>query len=92
MVYRCETFRNHKGIIVLQSLKVSHLSIIATRFYETLKLKNRMCELCTFSQIRSYILIGKPGGVANTPALAGQSAPASGRSLGDLLKFAKISP
>ena len=55
MVYRYETFRDDKGIVVLQSLKVSHLSIISNRFYETSKSKNWICELCTFSQIRSHI-------------------------------------
>ena len=48
MVFRCETFRNDKEIVVLQSVKVSHLSIIPNRFYESPKLKNWMCELCTF--------------------------------------------
>ena len=57
MVFRRETFRNDKGIVVLQSVKVSHLSIIPNRFYESPKLKNWMCELCTFSQIRSHIAI-----------------------------------
>ena len=57
MVYRCETFKNHKEIVILQSLKISHLSIIPNRFYEVPKLKNWMCELCTFSQIRSHIAI-----------------------------------
>ena len=55
MVYRCDTFRDDKGIVVLQSLKVSHLSIISSIFYESSKLKNWMCELCTFSQIWSHL-------------------------------------
>ena len=55
MVYRYESFRDNKGIVVIQFLKVSHLSIIPNRFYETPKLKNWMCELCTFSQIQSHI-------------------------------------
>ena len=42
--------------MVLQSVKVSHLSIILNRFYESPKLKNWMCELCTFFQIRSHII------------------------------------
>ena len=54
MVYRFETFRDDKGIVVLQSLKVLHLSIIPTRFYESPKLKNGMCELCMFTQIQSH--------------------------------------
>ena len=41
VVYRLETFRDDKGIVVLQSLKVSHLiSIILNRFFELPKLKN----------------------------------------------------
>ena len=55
MVYGFETFRNDEEIVIIQSLKVSHLSIIPTRFYEFPKLKNWMCELCTFSQIQSHI-------------------------------------
>ena len=55
MVYRHETFRGDKGIVALQSLKFSHVSIIPNRFYESPKLKNWMCELCMFSQIRSHI-------------------------------------
>ena len=54
MVYRVEIFGEDRGIMVLQSLKVSHLSIIPNRFYESPKLKNWMCELCAFSQIRSH--------------------------------------
>ena len=57
MVYRFETFRNNKRIVVLQSLNDSHLSVIPNKFYESPKLKHWMCELCTFSQIRSHILM-----------------------------------
>ena len=57
MVYRHETFRDDTGIVVLQSLKVSYLSLIPNGFYELPKLKNWMCELCTFSQIRSQIIM-----------------------------------
>ena len=39
MVYRFDTFRDGKGIVVLQSLKVSHLFVIPNRFYESPKLK-----------------------------------------------------
>ena len=47
--------RDDKGIVVLQSLKFSHVSVvIPNRLYESPKLKNWMCELCTFSQIQSY--------------------------------------
>ena len=55
MVHRVETFREDSGIVVLQSRKVSHLSNISNRFYESSKLKNWMCELCTSGQIyKSY--------------------------------------
>ena len=57
MVYRFEMFRDDKGIVILQSLKVSHLSVIPNRFYESPKLKNWMCELCTLSQIHSHIFL-----------------------------------
>ena len=55
MVYRVKIFRKDRGMVVLQSLKVSHQYNIPNRFYESPKLKNWMCELCTFSQIRSHI-------------------------------------
>ena len=45
-----EVFREGRGIVVLQSLRVSHLSNIPNGFYESPKLKNWMCELCTFLQ------------------------------------------
>ena len=48
MVYRVEIFREDVGMVVLQSLKVAHQSNIPNRFYELPKLKNWMCELCTF--------------------------------------------
>ena len=54
-IYTVEIFREDRGIVVLQSLKVSHLSNVPTRFYESPKLKNWMCELCTFVQIWSQI-------------------------------------
>ena len=53
MVYKYETFWDDNGIVVLQTLKVSHLCIIPNRLYEPPNLKNWMCELCTFSQIQS---------------------------------------
>ena len=49
MENRFETFRSDKRIVALQSLQVSYLSIIHKIFYETLKLKNSMCELCMFN-------------------------------------------
>ena len=58
MIYRVEFFREDREIVVLQSLKVSHQSNIifpTHRFYVSPKLTNWMCELWTFSQIRSHI-------------------------------------
>ena len=37
MTYRYETFRSDKRIVVLQSLQVSHLSVIHKKFYELSK-------------------------------------------------------
>ena len=61
MVYGYETFRDDEGIVVLQSLKVSHLSVIPNSFYESPKLKQLMHKLCKFSQVRSqmYAFQGK---------------------------------
>ena len=35
MVYRFETFRDDKGLVVLQTLNASNLSVIPYRFYES---------------------------------------------------------
>ena len=56
MVYSFKSFRDEKEIVVLPSLKASHLSVILKGFYESPKVKNWMCELCTFSQIQSQLL------------------------------------
>ena len=40
MVYRFETLRDDKAIVILLSLKVLHLSVILDRFYELPQLKN----------------------------------------------------
>ena len=45
MEYRFETFKDDKGIVVLQAVKVYHLSVIPDKFYKSQKLKNWMCEL-----------------------------------------------
>ena len=45
MMYRFETSKDDNGIVVLQSLKVSHLSVIPDRFDESPRLKNEMCGL-----------------------------------------------
>ena len=47
MVHSVENLREDRGMVVLQSLKVSHQS----RSYELSK-KIWMCELCMFLQIR----------------------------------------
>ena len=52
---RCHICCTDRGIVALQSLQVSCLSDMYNRFYESSKLKKWMCELCTFSQIRSHI-------------------------------------
>ena len=52
---RVEIFRNDTGIVVLQFLNISHLSVIPGRIYDFPKLKKWMCELSTFSQIRSHL-------------------------------------
>ena len=56
MVYWVEIYKDDKGIVVLQFLKISHPSVIPGRIYDFSKLKKRMCELCMFSQIRSHML------------------------------------
>ena len=58
MVDRVEIFRDDKGIVVLQLLKNSHLSVIPGSIYDFADLKKWMCELCMFLQIRSHIMQG----------------------------------
>ena len=55
MTDRCETFRICRNTIPLSSLKVSNLYTVAFGFYGSSNEQNRMCELCTFSQIQSHI-------------------------------------
>ena len=55
MSYRCETFRDCGTTILLSSLKVSDLYTSPCGFYRSSNVQNRMCELCTFSQIQSQI-------------------------------------
>ena len=50
-----ETFRDCRTTIPLSFLKVSNLYTIPCGFYGSPNEQNRMCELCTFSQIRSHI-------------------------------------
>ena len=40
MVHRANIFREDRGTVVLKSLKVSHLSKIPNRFYESSNLKD----------------------------------------------------
>ena len=71
MVLRFQTFRDDKVILVLQFLKVSHLSVLPKRCYELLNLKNWMCEQCTFSQIQSQLLVHNYNLIAiNVPCLS----------------------
>ena len=55
LVYKFETFKDDKGILVQQYLKVSCLFVILDRFYELRMLGHWMCELFMFSQLQSYI-------------------------------------
>ena len=59
MVDMVEIFRVDKGIVVLQFLKIVHQSVIPGRIYDFPNLKKWMCELCTFSQIRSQLMNDK---------------------------------
>ena len=52
---RLETFRIYRATIPLSFLQILDLYTVPTRFYESLNEENRMCELCTFSQIQSHI-------------------------------------
>ena len=52
---RCDTSKDCRTTIPLSTLKVSYLYIIPCGFYESPNEQNRMCELCTFSQIQSQI-------------------------------------
>ena len=56
MTGRCKIFRNCRTTIPLSSLKISTLCIILCGFYTSPNAQNRMCELCTFSQIWSQLL------------------------------------
>ena len=54
-IARCEIYRNCWTTIPLATWQVLNLYIIPCGFYGSPNEKNRMCELCTFSQIRSQI-------------------------------------
>ena len=68
MTYRCETLRDCRMTIPLSSLKVSDLYTDPCGFYRSSNEQNRMCELCTFSQIRSHITVAVKK-VAQKPAV-----------------------
>ena len=54
---RLVTYRSYGTTIPLLSLKISDLHTVPNRFYESWNVENRMSELCTFSQIRSHIIM-----------------------------------
>ena len=47
------------GIVELATIpqSVQQISYFPIKFYESLKVQNRMCELCTFSQNRTHMLL-----------------------------------
>ena len=57
MMDTLETFRSYRATIPLSFLQMLDLCIVLSGFYESMNEKNRMCELCTFSQIRSQICL-----------------------------------
>ena len=57
---RSEMYWTNRGKVALQSLQVSCLSDMHSRFYESSKLKKWMFELCTFLQIWSHISMLQP--------------------------------
>ena len=60
LVYKFETFKGDKRILIPQYLKVSCLFIILDRFYESQKLKHWICELCMFFQVQLHIFFKMP--------------------------------
>ena len=52
-----EAFRTYRGSIPLSFLQILDLYTVPIRFYVSLNEENRMCELCTFSQIQSHMCI-----------------------------------
>ena len=56
-MHRLVTYRVYgdTGTIPLLPL---HISLILNRFYKSLNVENQMCELCTFSQLVTYIFQG----------------------------------
>ena len=56
MTDKCKIFKDCRTAILLPYLKISTLCTIPCGFYASPNAQNRMCELCTFSQIQSQIL------------------------------------
>ena len=54
---RHETYRDCRATIPLLVQKILDPDVVPIMCYEPLNVQNRMCELCTFSQIRSHISI-----------------------------------
>ena len=79
-IHRCETFRDCRTTISVSSLKVSHLYTIPCSFYESPNEKNWMCELCTFSQIRSHMEVEKVKAIIILVYLAHICSPRSSRT------------
>ena len=60
MFYTYQTGMKLAGIVVLATIpqsvqQISDLSVFPIMFDEPWNAQNRMCELCTFSQIRSKL-------------------------------------
>ena len=75
MTDRCEIFRNCRTTIPLSFLKLSTLCTIPYGFYASPNAQNRMCELCTFSQIRSQIYILQFGQLLESAYYPGSQLP-----------------
>ena len=50
-----KTFRVYRATIALSFLEILDLYTVSSEFYESLNEENQICELFTFSQIRSHI-------------------------------------
>ena len=60
MTDKCETCRDCRTTIPLSLQKVSNLYAIICGRYASPNVKNQMCELCTFSQIQSQLMLTVP--------------------------------
>ena len=54
MTHGTEIYRIYRGMVTPKTLQVLTLSVISSMFYQSLKWKKWMCELCSFSQIQSH--------------------------------------